>query len=382
MATSEKEPTPSLKRLEKKTLPTFWNLLLPVLAVLSSILLTLALPGLIGADGPLDLLKCLVIGVSAGVTAYAINRYALERGAVQAAIGSWTSGIVSLASVLAVGAGLAMATYGGLVIEETDRLRLQQFSSEYSEALQGGTTVSQDAERLAPIMNAIVADLERSVACEAESSCVSGRGNGGQGPAYRKLLGALGRAQTVAAELDAARAGQAQVSSDISSLQDALRALLADGSLSGTARRLQAEQLTQRIGSGADTLGGASPVALVQGFAQELIAQGAAQPEDRLLASYGAQLSSALQMRSAGAALPPAFPAPTGVADTLRFIGHFLPIAILVMVTELILPATLWIYGVIDLRARLEEQERKAVKPAAPKQRHTPSTPKTSRRSS
>lgn len=376
MPVTTKEPKTSLKRLEKRPRPTFWTILLPLLAVLSSVLLTLALPGLIGAEGPFDLLKCLIIGVSAGVTAYAVNRYALERGAIQAAIGSWVGGIISLASILAVGTGLAMATYAGLVIEETDRLRLQQFSTEHSDALQDRMSVSQEAARLAPIMSAIVADLERSVACEAESSCVSGRGNGGRGTAYRKLLGALGRAQTVAAELYAAQSGHAQVSLDIAGLQDELRALLSDASLSGAARRLQTEQLTQLIESNTGTLRGASPVALVEGFAQELLAQGAAQPEDRLLASYGAQLSSALEPRSVSTALPPAFPAPTGVADTLRFIGYFLPIALLVLVIELILPATLWTYGVIDLRTRLEEQERKAATPPAPKRRRAPSTPK------
>ena len=60
---------------------------------------------------------------------------------------------------------------------------------------------------------------------------------------------------------------------------------------------------------------------------------------------------------------------PTGVADTLRFILHFLPVALLVAVCELILPITLWLYRFIDLRVRLEQQERDAARTA---RRRTP----------
>lgn len=368
-----KEP-PQLKRLEKKHLPPFSRLLLPLIAALSAFLLTLALPGLIGAEGWIDSLKCLVIGLSAGITAYAINRYAIERGAVQAAIGSWTSGITSLISILVVGAGLAMATYAGLVIEKVDQLRLQQFSAEQSAWMQDSTARTGEASRLHPIVTAIASDLERNVACEAASSCVSGVGIGGQGPAYRMLLGALGRVQAIASELRAAEQGRMQTTSELSALQEALQSLLVDGSLPGAMRRLQAEQLTGRIGATAGTLGTASPASLVQGLARELSARGGNRPEDRLLASYGAQLMAALETVSGSLVPPPAFPAASGVADTLRYIGHFLPVALLVAVIELILPTTLWVYAVMDLRARLEEQER-AEKSRPPARRKT-GTPK------
>ena len=66
--------------------------------------------------------------------------------------------------------------------------------------------------------------------------------------------------------------------------------------------------------------------------------------------------------RLSGPVPPPAFPATTGVSDTLRFMGHFLPIVFLVVVIELIPPATVWMYIATELRARLEEQQRKAVR--------------------
>lgn len=347
-----------LRRLEEKSWPSLSRVLLPTQATSSALLLFLALLPLLAASGLTDWLKCGVIGLSAGVTAYAVNRYAIERGAVQAAIGSRIGGLAALGSVLAVGAGLAAATYAGLVIDRVDQLRLQGYATAHAAWVQDGTARSGEAARLLPVVGAIASDLERNVACEAAASCISGVGGGGQGPAYRSLLSALGRLQAALAELQAAERGQVQTRSEVSALQDLLDSLVVDDSVSGAMRRLQAAQASGRIGAALGALDATSPASLVRGLAGELGARSGNRPEDRLLASYGAQLAAALEGGSEGLLQAPAFPAATGVADTLRYIWHFLPIALLVAVIELILPTTLWVYAFIDLRARLEAAER------------------------
>lgn len=45
----------------------------------------------------------------------------------------------------------------------------------------------------------------------------------------------------------------------------------------------------------------------------------------------------------------PAFPKPTGVSDTFSYIGHFLPIAAIAGVVELVFPISLWLYTLFAL---------------------------------
>ncbi len=45
------------------------------------------------------------------------------------------------------------------------------------------------------------------------------------------------------------------------------------------------------------------------------------------------------------AAPTPVFPTKTRVGETLGYVGAFLPVAMIVMVTELVLPIALWIYA-------------------------------------
>ena len=152
---------------------------------------------------------------------------------------------------------------------------------------------------------------------------------------------------------------------ELGGLQGALRDTLADGALSGSERRLQAQEIARGIMPALGVLEDGAPANLLGSFASRLMQQDGPAREDQLLAALGAQIASASgPVQASQFSAPPAFPMPTGVSDTLRFIPHFLPIALLVAVCELILPITLWLYAFIDLRARLDQQERTAPRPA------------------
>ncbi|WP_299632606.1 hypothetical protein [uncultured Roseobacter sp.] len=350
------------------------KVLLPVSAAGSGAMLTMALPDLIGADGALDHAKCVIIGASGTFTLFAINRFAIEKGALQAAIGSLSAGIVSVTSVLLLGGGFFTATYAGFVIGETDRLRIHEYSTAQEVWVAERSRAAQDAASAAPALNAMIDDLAVKVQCERVSSCVSGIGNGGEGDVFRQLSGVLGNARAVRAQLAAGQDNENVVAAQLAGLQSALRDTIADGSLSETERRLQAEQIARETAPALNAWEQAAPLGLVSGFVSQLLQEGRSTPQDRLLASYGAQIASTVQPETSAVEEPPVFPSPTGVSDTLGYIGHFLPIALLVAVIELILPITLWFYTFTDLRARLEHDE---TKPPVPKRQRRTSSPKT-----
>jgi hypothetical protein len=102
---------------------------------------------------------------------------------------------------------------------------------------------------------------------------------------------------------------------------------------------------------------------LVAGYADELARGGsmAARSETaavgRLLASHAGPLRTVTRSLSEDPMPRPAFPPRTGVADTFGFFGHFLPVAMIVAVVELIFPLTLWLYTFFALQAQLAREE-------------------------
>ncbi len=70
-------------------------------------MLGFAVPNLIGADSGLDFAKAILLAGSGALVSLGVNRLAVEKGALQAAIGTAGATLVSTVSMLAVGAGLS-----------------------------------------------------------------------------------------------------------------------------------------------------------------------------------------------------------------------------------------------------------------------------------
>ncbi len=121
------------------------------------------------------------------------------------------------------------------------------------------------------------------------------------------------------------------------------------------------------MGEVVGALSEASPLAAVRGYADTLSA-GLSVPGrpdveaqiNRLLAAHRTQLQAVLASIPEGNVSPPPFPAPTGVVHTLGFAGSFLPLALLLIGTELIAPLLLWLLTFVALRARVEEDNPEA----------------------
>jgi len=195
------EPAP-LKPLPKRQGIAFRDAILPGLAIASGTLVGFAAPDLIEADGALDIAKCVLLGLSGGAVSYAVNILAIEKGAPLAAIGSIGAGLASTVSMIAVGAGLWAATYAGLTIAETDRLRLEDFGRDQAVFIERRIGIAQQAGRLRAVLASITADLAAKTDCERKSSCISRNGSGGEGDVFFALQGELQKARAVAGEIE------------------------------------------------------------------------------------------------------------------------------------------------------------------------------------
>lgn len=344
------------KRLPRRPMPEYPKIALPALSAVSGGLLGFAMPALIGADGFGDYLKCGLFAMGGAFVSYGVNRFALERGAPQAAIGSRTSFLTSIGSILLVGGGLFSASYAGLTIAETDQLQLQIYGDRQAAAVAAHVSAARQSQSVLPAIESIVTDLGETATCEEESSCFSGRGRGGQGAYYRAISRSHGRAEAVAAQLreGARRAGETE--DRLGTLQEQFQTVVADAGLNGQDRRREAQGVNGEIRQALGALANAVPRDLARAYAAEL--RGASVAADNpeiarrlkdLLGAHGARLQVVVDTSLPSPPDLPPFPAKAGVADTFDRIGHFLPVAMIVGVIELIFPITLWLYAYVAL---------------------------------
>lgn len=103
-------------------------------------------------------------------------------------------------------------------------------------------------------------------------------------------------------------------------------------------------------------LDAAMPVALLAAYGEELkgsvTIDGRADAARRItgiLRPHGQAIGDLVRTLPEGRTAAPAFPKQTGVADTFGYIGHFLPIAAITAVVELVFPICLWLYTLFAL---------------------------------
>ena len=338
-------------RLPKKKLPPLIDVALPAVAVASGVMLALAVPNIVEGHDVWAYAKAVTLAGSATIISFAVNKLAIERGAPLATTGYWAAGVTSILSILAVGGGLFAATYSGLVFKDVAELQLQQHGTALSTYVAGRSAAAAEAGRVGPVMRSIVADLEQKTVCEREESCISGRGNGGRGPVARVMEEVAGRAVAVSQQL---RAGDAARQEIVGRLNEAIadyQTTLGDSGTGVWERRGELQKIDARIGQAVGDLNEAVPLAMLSAYAAELkggtTIAGRPDAEARLngiLVRYGETLSSVIASIDAGTVSAPVFPKRTGVSDTFGYFSHFLPVAAITAVVELIFPLVLWAY--------------------------------------
>jgi hypothetical protein len=320
------------------------------LSAISGVMLFFAVPNLVHDSGQFSTIKTVLLSVGGMTVAYGVNKLGVERGAPLAAIGYKSAALVSVASIALVGVGLFATTFSGLVLNEVSTLVLASHGTELAAYVNRRANAAAEATRIAPVMKAMVSDFAAKRECEIRSSCLSGRTNGGKGPVAKILEEKLSRVEGIAAQTEQGDVVRREALKRLNELVTAYHAALRSED-SVNVKRGALEKIDAEIRQEAGALDQAVPVSLLKAYAAEL-AQGA-EDADRseasrsvaaLLRSEAASLKSVLASIRTDGAEPPPFPSPTGVSDTFNYFGHFLPIAAIAGVVELVFPMTLLIY--------------------------------------
>lgn len=360
-------------RREKDPSKPFASRLIFGTSVLSGLMLAMAMPNLVSGSGTWVNLKTALLAGGATLVAYGVNRLAVERGAPLANHGYPSAAVLSVVSILAVGAGMFSATYSGLTYSDVEKLRLEAYGEKLSDYVAGADSSASQAASVASAVRSIAVDLRGKVECEVEASCLSGRGNGGRGPVARALEGVAGKAEAIATQIDASVGQRQAVSNDLYDLLGSFQTVLANPALTATERRQQLSTIDSQIKGAIGDLGSSVPLPLLSAYAGDL-AQGIAiegRPEvqaavSSLLRGHGEGLASAVSDLPSYGLQAPQFPAKTGVSDTFSYLAHFAPIAAIAAVTELILPLSLWLYAYLALHWATYLADRPVQRPRHP----------------
>lgn len=343
-------------KMPPKKKPPFEQWTVLVFSFGTGVMMFLAMLNLLPPDGFMGVFKAVVISGSATLVSYAVNRFAIEKGAELAATGFATAGVVSVISILAVGMGLFPSTYAGLVINDVDELQIHSHVSEKIHFIGARNKIASEAARIIPAVRVNEAELIQYRDCEFRESCLSNHGNGGRGSVTKILEERARRAGTIADQLEAGEAARQSILSQINSLIGDFQKEFGQTDKSLKERRPKLIRLDAEIDQMVSALDEALPVSILRAYVGEL-ESGVSIPSrpvatkrlNAILKKHALGLSSVLSSLETGEQTQPVFPPRAGVSTTFAYMGHFLPIAALTACVELIFPLTLWIYTLLAL---------------------------------
>lgn len=357
-------------RLPKRKLPALVDVALPACAIGSGAMLFFAVPNIVGGDDLLSYAKAFTLAATATAVSYGVNKLAVERGASLATTGYVGAGLVSVVSVMMVGAGLSAATYSGLTFKDVAELQMQEHGAAIVEHVGEREKSASIAGRVGPAIRSIADDLAQKRDCELAASCISGHGAGGSGPTTRTLEALSGRAVTVGQQVVDGVGVREATTARLKTLVGDYQTILGDGDTGIWQRRPRLQVIDGEVRQVLGRLDEAMPLALLRAYADELKA-GVIIPErpaatervNAILVKHGTSLSAVLASIDGGNTVQPVFPKRTGVSDTFNYIGHFLPVAAITAVVELVFPLVLWIYTFLALHWETFKRQARRAQP-------------------
>ena len=338
-------------RMPRRKMPLFESWILPVFSIGTGLMTFTAANNLL--DSPI---KAVLIGSTATLVSYAINRFSIEKGAELAATGFKLAGIVSVISIIAVGVGLFPSTYAGLVIHDVDELQIHQYLSNQDRFIDERNKLATKSTRLIPIIQVNEEELIQYRDCELRESCLSGRSIGGRGIVTKTLEEKARRAGVIAKQLESGDTVRKTSLKKLNELRESFLKTFSETDKSIKERRRSLIAIDAKINQEIAILDEALPVSLLQAYVSELEAGVtirnraiATKGLNKLLKKHAQGLSSVLSTLKSSDEESPQFPFPAGVSATFKYISHFLPIAALAACIELIFPLTLWVYVFLGL---------------------------------
>lgn len=337
---------------------------LKVLSICSGTLFGLGTYWLVDPHSPAQWLEVVTIGVAGGVAAFAINGAVITRGAYQAASGVTGAAAVSVGAIIATGLTISIVSFTGLAINSIDQMVMQQFGRE--NALYVGSYVAgvRQSDEIVVAVETAYNQVLASAECERANSCVSRKGNGGEGQTYHTLNGVsmqIGSVHQSLVDGEVARDDALEALEEADTeLQTALNAEIG----SRKARRARVHELLSDQRTALADLDRALPLAVVAGLADTLEA-GVTMPNDRdltqrinaRLAPAGKGITQALDSLEITELERPVVPPETGVMGTLEWVGFFLPLFLMLVLIDTLFPLLLWFFAYSALCPLVEPEE-------------------------
>ena len=362
---NDKPEPPRLKPAQK---PSFLTMLVLAVTLLGAGNFCLAAFGLIQERDVAAYIKIALISLAAFVVAFAVNKFAVEDGAPQAAKGYWSSGIISLAAVLTVGLSLFAATFAGQVIKPAEGLNLiahgvalQKHATQRIRASRSGSTADRS---LQTALNTLIAKRD----CELQSGCISGR-QAGPGPVTRGLDPLIAQAKGAIDGRGAQNAERQSIIVQVNRLLEQYRRIAAQSARDVYQRRIELEGLHGKIEQRLNELDGVQPVSVANAYVADLRRgvnipgrPGAASRLNAILSNLADSIEGSLEDKGYQAKGMPRFPERVGVSDTFAYIGKFLPIAGVVFTVEALLPLLLWTFAYNGARWEIFQVEQGVAK--------------------
>ena len=354
-----KEPqgpqSPGPTRLPAKEKFDIADFAIPAFALSTGAMVAVSAPYLIDASGFIGWFKVALLSSSAGLVSYIVNRFAIEYGADLTARGYASAGIASVGSIIVVGSGLFASTYAGLTIERVNALKLHEHGRALATYVERTNQAAAQALKTGPVVDTAKADFKLHVECESREGCLSKLGRGGRGPVTRALEPIALHASEISAQLSKGDATRALKLRQANRLVGEYQSTISNKDMTATTRRRKASRIDAAIKQEAGALLESMPLPLLRGYSAELnkgvTISGrpvATQNVNALLGRHGRSIRIALDEIEVKKIDSPAFPSQAGVSSTFSYIGHFLPIATLTAVIELVMPLCLWVYVLLS----------------------------------
>lgn len=363
---SSTTPVPSQARLQRAKRPGagLGANLLKVQAIGAGVMLGLAMSNLITDTGVVANLKAVLLAGTASIAAYAVNRFAVEKGTYLASIGFKLAGFTSVVSIAAAGFAMFTSTFSGIVLPDVQQRRLQDHGPQLASYVGQRNTRSLQSAGVGAVLEVNSADLTKILRCELESSCISGRNEGGRGPVAKALEPLAAKAAAVVAQFKGGKAEAEKRLATLNALFGDYQKGLARTDLNVWQRQGELMKVQARIEQEAAALVSGLPLQMIKAYAVEL-ASGISIPDrpeatartNAVLAKEAAAITAVLASVDSAEAPPPPFPSRAGVIDTFIYLGEFASIAAIVFLAELMLPVTIWLYAFLALRWKIEQTE-------------------------
>lgn len=342
-----------------------------LLVIVQTLTLGLGLPNIITGSGGFHNLKIATLTLGAGLVSFGVLHLAVSIGAPYAAKRFRLAAIASVAGIALVGMGFATATFSGNILPDVASLRMQDHGTELAREISQVNQVATEASRSGATLGMIASDLHGWVACEQALSCLSKAAVAGRGPITIVLEGLAEQAEAIQQQYEQGEAARENALEEINNHFADYQRIIGQTETSIWERRNTLKQTDNLLHQATAKLSNAIPMHLIAQYAQELSdgiklsgRADVAQRINAILSEHGKNLEAILESSGGTAVMRPVFPARPGVGDALTHAMDFLPLFLLIIAIDGVLPISVFIMAYLKevwiIEQALRQQKNKS----------------------